>query len=248
MLNLKPYTFKNNRYTNCAKMIMLISMAICIPPQIAQAKSQKNNTVSIGGTPLTLAVPENFCALNPKHPLDKQVLDSVKTMIKGRNELLLHFADCKELDDWHNGKLKYLQNYGSYQSSLRLQKVDLKGKETETLKAVCKVFKKQAKEIFKDVKKEANERASQSFENLKLNEIKPLGVIHEDPQMCAAAVFQKIAVDNDVEEQYSAYSMTFHKGKMLFSYFYAPPAKNSVIKDLTGKLKKLHAKNVKLNQ
>ena len=242
------FVFQKSHLQTLSKLGLAISLTICFAPLNAQAKGPQISTYNVGGTKVKLALPPNYCALNPKHPLDKQVIEAVKALVQARNILLVQFADCKEINDWHTGKLKYLQNIGSYQTSKRTLNMNLQGQEKNTIKMVCEIFKKQADQLYKDVTKEVNEKAKEVFKNVKVNEMKSLGVVHEDPSMCAAATYQKsLTEEKDIQEQVGAYSITFQKGKMLFSYLYAPPT-DTIVKDLTNKLKKLHITNQTLNK
>lgn len=221
-------------------------------PGIAQAEeaATKGNYVTriIGSQPVRLVLPENTCAMDPNNPSDKRVIDGTKISIRGSNELLLQFADCQELKDWRSGKQKYLNNFGNYQTSLKLKNTSLKGKEGPTTKAICNVFKKQGAELMDALKPEARKRVAEGFKNVRLNEVKMIAVLHDTADLCAASTYQRLKTDDDsMKEQLGVYSVTFLKGRILFSYLFAPNSDKNLA-DLSSKISKLNDKNQSQNK
>lgn len=231
---------------------VLSAPQIALLPGLAQAEeaATKGNYVTrlIGSQPIRLALPENTCAMDPNNPSDKNVIEGTKISIRGNNELLLQFADCQELKDWRTGKQKYLNNFGSYQTSLKLKDTNLSGKEGPTTKAICNVFKKQGAELMDALKPEARKRVAEGFENVQLNEVKMIAVVHDTADICAASTYQRLKTDDDsVKEQLGVYSVTFLKGRILFSYLFAPNSDKNLA-DLSSKISQLNDQNKSQNK
>ena len=80
---------------------------------------------------------------------------------------------------------------------------------------------------------EGAERASR---NLKLNEIKLLGTVAEDPMVCYTATIQKFKVgDRAATTQVTIIATTFLKGKVVQLYLFAPFAGGKTIAQLLAK-------------
>ncbi len=227
--------------------LSVLFLTLTTAPQ-AEAKERSHNSFVVGGTTLNLATPENNCSLNPQIPADNHMLNAVKNSIKGNTELVLQFADCQELKNWRTRKQKYLDTFGSYQSSLKLQNLDLTGKEAESIKSICDVYKKQGGTMLKNMEKDINKRVQDSFKNVKMNKIQLLGVVKENEEICAVATFQRLkTADGSTKDQINVYSITILKGKLIFSYLFAPNTVD-VVDQLTDQIVALNKFNQQLNK
>lgn len=220
---MRAFRLDQKKYQRLA----LICVALLIPftslSNLGHADDGKSKAVDIGGKTVNLALPENMCEMDPNNPADKRLIDGSKASIKGVNELLMQFADCQELKDWRVGKQLFLDNFGSYQASNKFIKLDFTGKESQSIGQICDVFKKQGAEVLNTVKPEVNERIKSGFGDIKLNELKMLGVVHDLEDICAVATFQRLKTEkNTTKNQLNVYSITVVNGRLLFTYLFSP--------------------------
>ena len=237
----KPKAWLSRAKIFTAPLMASVFLLLSLPSLQAESVARKQN---IAGKTVFLGLPEKTCPLSPKNPSDRLLIDGVKTSIKGSNELLMQFADCQELKDWRSGKQKYLNNFGSYQTSVRLKATDMTGREQATVAEICKVFKKQGAAMLQNMKPEIDKRLDDGFKNIKMNELKMLGIVHEDSNICAAATFQRFKTDDQsIKDQINVYSVTFLNGRIIFTYLYAPHGDPDIIPKLTQTITKLNDYN-----
>ncbi len=199
---------------------------------LVQAKPVASKPYMIAGKPVVLALPKDYCVLDAKHPSDKTLIDSVQKSVKGINELLVQFADCQELKDWRSGKQKYLNNLGNYQTSLKFKKTDMTGRETDTIKEICTLFKKQSETLMDDIKPEIDRRIKEGFNNVEINKRKMIGVVHEDPSVCVTAAFQRLKTESGtLKDQVNISGVSVLNGRLIFSSLYTPYGDDQVVVD-----------------
>lgn len=228
-------------------LALMLAGLLCISGESLAAKAVKKHNIS--GKTVYLGLPEGSCPLNPKQAADKLMIDGVKSSIKGLNELLLQFADCKELKQWRAGKLKYLRNFGSYQTSLKLKATDLKGREATTIQQICALYKKQGLRVFDDAKVEQKKRIAHEKKHLRNNEMKLLGIVKEDDSICAASALQRIkSDDNVIINHMNLFSITVLNGRLIFTHLYAPQDEENILARLTQSIIKLNDYNLLRNK
>ncbi len=200
----------------------------------AQAEQLFSKSYSVEGRAVNLSLPKSYCAMDEGNPNDKRLIDAVKLSVKGANEVLMQFADCQELKDWRSGKQKFLNNFGSYQTSLRFKKMNMKGREAATVKEICNVFKKQSQALVDKIKPDIDKRIENAFENVKMNEMKLLGVSHEDSTVCITATFQRLQTEKKTsKDQMNISAVNVLNGLLMFTYLYTPYAGEKVIEKNT---------------
>ncbi len=232
------------RKTAAYLLPIILTASMLVPATLAGAETKVGSKQNIAGKTVHLGLPDHSCPMDPKNPADKMLIDGVKTSIKGSNELLMQFADCEELKNWRTGKQKYLNNFGSYQTSAKLKSTDLTGQESATVKEICNIFKKQGATLLKNIQPEVNRRIKDGFKNIRMNELKMLGIVHEDPTICAAATFQRLRTDgNTLKDQVNVYSVTFLNGRIVFTYLYGPYGEEQMVPRLTKTITDLNNYN-----
>ncbi len=213
----------------------------------AFAEQAQPVATDIGGKSINLLVPENMCKMNPAHPADKRMIDASAAGIKGKNELLLSAVECTELKNWRTGKQRFLDNFGSYQVSLKLKNVDLTAQKSAILHQVCDVFKKQGAKLLDTIRPDVNKRLQTSLENVQVNQVNMLGILHDTDEICAIATHQRIRTEDGTEkDQLSIYSITVVKGRMIYSYLFSPQGTKNLNK-LSNQILSLHEANQQAN-
>ena len=74
--------------------------------------------------------------------------------------------------------------------------------------------------------------------------MKLIGIVHEDPTICAAATFQRLKTDDgSTKDQVNVYSVTILNGRILFTYLYAPYEGGDNVSKLTKSITDLNNYN-----
>ena len=79
--------------------------------------------------------------------------------------------------------------------------MNMKGREAATVKEICNVFKKQSQALVDKIKPDIDKRIENAFENVKMNEMKLLGVSHEDSTVCITATFQRLQTEKKTRQR-----------------------------------------------
>lgn len=227
------------------KLLMLF-LLIYLPSSLSTLHAQENsvNTRIVAGKAVHLSLPKKYCPMTTKNASDKLLLDGLQVSIKGVSDLLLQFADCEELKNWRSGKRKFLNNLGNYLTPTALKAIDMQGREGATLKEICNLYKKQGAELLQSLSPEIKQRLKDGFNDIQINQMKLLGIVHEDENMCAAAAFQRLKTDdNTLKDQVSVFSATILNGRLVFSYLYSPNNDRTVVDKLTKRIRELNLWN-----
>jgi len=245
---MKPQKLKSlSSYVFSTGFILSLAALMAIP----SVKAENTATLSpqivnkdIVGKKVSLALPNGHCLLDKNHPADKMLIEGVKISIKGKNELLSQFANCQELKDWHSGKLKYLNNFGNYQISLKFKETDMTGQEPATIKEICEIFKKQGDTLIEGLKPDMNKRVQEGFKNVKINEMKSMGVMYQDTTICISGIFQRLKTqDNSIKDQINLTAISILNGRLIFSYLFIPHGDKTEIDQITKTMIKLNRLN-----
>ncbi len=205
-------------------LIVSLVMTCCLAHySLLRAETVASKSFMISDKPVALVLPKNYCVLDEKQSSDKNLIDSVQKSVKDVNELLVLFADCQELKNWRSGKQKYLNNLGNYQTSLKFKKTDMTGREAETIKEICTLFKKRSETLMDDIKPEIDRRIKEGLKNVEINKMKMIGVIHEDASICVTAAFQRLKTESGtIKEQLNINGVNVLNGRLILSHLYTP--------------------------
>jgi hypothetical protein len=68
-------------------------------------------TVNLLGRSIEAAIPTGYCEVGG-HLAEAEIVSRIREGIGNSNQILAMFADCKELEDFRNGRRTMLDNYG----------------------------------------------------------------------------------------------------------------------------------------
>jgi hypothetical protein len=157
-------------------------------------------------------------------------------MTKTGNRLLVISADCSELRDWRYGKRPDLDHVAQYQTIIELENQPLPDTPEKMTKNFCANMHATAMGSTVYIVPDPQERAERASKDLKLNEIKLLGTVAEDPAVCYTATMQKFQVDTrDETTQMTIIATTLVKSKVVQLYLFAPYTGGKTIAQLLAK-------------
>lgn len=178
-------------------------------------------TPSIGGRAVVLVLDPDQCLLERGHPSDQRVYDIVEKGLSGQNELLLAAADCKQIPPWREGIKPTLDDFTQVQIGLQYRTVDLKGRETSTVREICAALKKHGETLLAGPVNQVRDRFNKMSDSVKLNETQFVGVVHEDDTACYASLLQKVRTDQGADKMIlCVYAHVVVRGRLLYIYRY----------------------------
>jgi hypothetical protein len=208
-------------------LVCFLLAGAAIPPVLAK-------DATVGATSLTLPPPSGACELDATKPSDARMLKAVEGMLGPTgNRLLAMSVDCTELADWRAGTRKLLDHIAQYQTLIAWQDGPLPGTPEATIKEACDQMRAQGDKLVTDMEPDVKARAEQVLKTVKINEMKFLGVVGEDPNVCYAAMLQKFGTEVGTDKtQATVFATTIVKGKLVYFYLFAPYVSGDTVTDL----------------
>lgn len=209
--------------------LALSLLAFAAPAVNAQQKSPATPPVSvdIGGRTVQLLVPEGQCALDRSQRYDASVLELAQRAIQGSNEMLLHTAECANLQNARTGSTPYLNDFHQVQVALQFKQTELRGQEAAAAKEICQSLRNDGAEIEKKVGGEIKDRVKNLQAGIAVNETKALGVLAEDQHACYSGILMNVQTPQGTPRLIlGVYAMAVLNGRLVFLYHFVgePPA------------------------
>jgi hypothetical protein len=212
-----------------AALLVVLALAA---GQAAVPVAAKDATV--GTTSLALPPPTGSCELDANQASDARMMKAVEGMLAPTsNRLLAMSADCTQLDQWRTGKRPLLDNMAQYQTLTAWENTALPDTPEKTIKDACSEMRTQGEKLVADMTPDVKARAEQVLKTVKINEMKFLGVVGEDANVCYAAMLQKFHTEVGTDKtQATVFATTIVKGKLVYFYLFAPYVSGDTVTDL----------------
>lgn len=176
---------------------------------------------SIGSTAITLALPEGHCAMTRDNPSDRRLIELVEKGTANKNEVVLAFADCEQLDAWHTGQRQYLDDFGQYQTLAAAKNQDLTANAAALIKQVCDSQRRNGDNLFDDVVGKVNTELQKHSEAMSVNQMKFLGVYSESSRQCSGSFIQKVTTeDGSPKTLFGINTTAILRGKVVYLNMY----------------------------
>jgi hypothetical protein len=210
-------------------------LGLCLLACPAVAKDAK-----IGPTTLNLIPPPGYCEMDPAQASDARMVKAIEGMLGNTgNRLLAVSADCNQLTNWRTGKRKLLDNMAQYQTIISLESSPLPAAPDVTIKDACNQMRAQGEQLVADMTPDVQARAEQVLKTVKVNEMKFLGVVGEDPLVCYAAMLQKFKTEVGTDKtQVTVFATTVIKFKIVYYYLFAPYVSGATVTDMLAQQRK----------
>jgi hypothetical protein len=221
------------------------ALATCLAIASASARDAK-----VGGVLITLSPPEGYCELDAQNVADATMIAAVDGML-GRtgNRLLLFSAECGQLADWRAGKRQSLDNVTQHQTSRFLEHAQLSASPEATIEQHCTQMRAGADQLLTDMTANVQERADRILKTVKINEMKFLGVVGQEPRACyAAALLQRSPTEGGtLAPQVTMVATTIVRQKLLYYYLIAPYVSGETVGSMLAQhranVQRLHSEN-----
>lgn len=203
------------------RLTALLALLFCAAqPFPVQAKPV---SAQIGQASVKLALPKGYCVLDGKKTADARLIQLLRGAMQGTSELLLTFADCKQLKQWRSGKLPTLDDLGQYQTPVKAIAKEFASPVKPALSEVCASFKSNeglfdsgsaplpVEETIRQLVKGAQSGSGESH-----------GVLLEEDNACYAWLLEKIPTEQGGSKIVAGVvTATVLKSKMVFLHVYA---------------------------
>lgn len=194
------------------------------------AVTQDTRTISVHGTNVVFPVPNGHCALTKQHSADRKAIALIEQVNRGRNTLLMMFAECKQLEAYRS-EAGDLSNYGSYLAPRSARK-PVKMPRTRFAKIIGAQFEKQKAAIAK-AQEEANQRVKATGMNTQIQENKHLGLIHRDDNAAYTGLVQTWHAEGTADTRIAAVTaLTLVRERVISINLSAPHAGEGTVKAL----------------
>jgi hypothetical protein len=212
-----------------AHRLVVRVLAFCVLGTSAMAAE-----ATLGGVPVTVPPPSGFCELDSSEPSDARLLSSLRELLRPTgNQLLAMSADCEQLSKWRAGGL-LLDDIAQYQTPQNVTA----NFTSETLKEICAFTRQQGAKVTSEIMPDIQKRVEDVLHEVKLNEMKFIGVVDEDANACYVVFLQKLKTELGTEKtQVALYAVTILKGKVVFYYLFRPYADNNTATTMLAKHK-----------
>lgn len=196
--------------------------------------------VKIGNTPIRLDPPAGYCEMDRSLTADSRLFNVIESMLQtSGNRLLSVSADCRELKDWRSGSRPLLDHLVQYQTLRSVEDSGVGGTPEAVVQEACKAMRAQGEQLVAETTKDAKQQAERVLEKIRVNEMKFLGVLEEEPLACYAAILQKFKTDIGTEKvQINLVAITVIKNKVLYGYYIAPFTSGDTMFDLLADARK----------
>jgi hypothetical protein len=178
----------------------------------------------VGTAQVTFLAPAGHCLLEATQRADAGMLKFIEGMLEGSsNKLLMHYAECSQLKGWRAGSKPLLDDFAQYQTMVAYLDKDFPVPGDEVIKQACNATRSEGEKITADLLPEVRTRIAGLASEIKLNEMKFLGALAQDPSTCYAALLQKFKTETGPDKtQLCVYSINFVRGKVIYYYLYGP--------------------------
>ncbi len=148
--------------------------------------------VDIAGKQVALYIPDGFCLMDKKNPVDLLFLQAVQGVFKRSHKLLAAFADCGEQKAWRSGRRPYLDSFGQYITPLSGMNQNIGVSRPIMAAAVCKQMERMSGTLKKQISKDVKKRMEKQVEGAKFTDMKLLKGNHSDENACYFSSRQNI--------------------------------------------------------
>jgi hypothetical protein len=191
--------------------------------------------VKIGPISVNLTAPSGYCELDDGNADDARLLQGLRDLFAGRNQLLAAYADCHNLTDFRSGKKPTLNDYAIYTTPVDALNSTV---PVEAIKQVCTKLRTEGEQRLAKIMRDRASSIEEVFKGVKVNETRHVGVVAEDPTVCYYAQLQKLMTEAGTEKtQVGISAATVLRGKFIVYHLYSPYIGGDTVTALLAKHK-----------
>jgi len=197
----------------------------------ATVSTVRANEVEIAGETVYLPPPDGFCLMDRSNAMDATIIDRVEHAQVGQSQILLHYADCDELEDWHAGKIITYMHYGNIASPyidgrVRTIRGATRAEVLAKLKEAMPAFDEPA---LADALAAMDERIS----DVAIQRAQFLGLVGDDENAIYSAMVTTLESEGQQLTMAGVWGSTFLRSIVINVYRYQPMAPGAIEELLT---------------
>jgi hypothetical protein len=204
----------------------------------------------VGTSTVAFVPPAGYCEFQSGQPGDARMLQAIRGMIEPiGNTLLSASAECGQLKDWRSGARKLISDMTQYQTVTAWMEKDLSEGADTLVKNTCATLRTEGEKIASNMLPDVKARAAEVIKGMKVNEMRFLGVVDENPGVCYAALLQKFQAQTGEDvTQLGVYATLVVKGKIVYFYQFSPYAGPDSVPAVLAKHKNSVAAFIAINK
>ncbi len=149
-------------------LVLTLAAFLCL------ASSGHAEEIRLGSKTLSIPPPDGYCTFDRNNPADAFVMDTTERAQAGQNQVLVHFAPCRDLDDWHAGRIPNYSVYGNVA-------VQLERGAPHSIALARREFLARTKSEMPEVDiKEVESEANATTDAIQISESQFLGILDHD--------------------------------------------------------------------
>lgn len=189
--------------------------------------------VKIGSTSIKLLPPQDQCEVSDQKGNEARLLGKLRELLAGRNQLLAAYADCRQLADLRSGKRTTFDDFAQYMAPTNVLNEIV---PAHAISKLCALMRTRGDQSLATIAQNRTSDIERMFPGLKMNEIKFLGVLTEEPSACYTGQLQKMTTEQGAEKvQVTVVATVMLKGKLFTYQQYGPYRGSDTISDLLRK-------------
>jgi hypothetical protein len=169
-------------------------------------------TVDVGGTPVRVVGPANYCNVDNNNPVDAAVVAQLSAMNPSHVTLTM-YIDCAELNGIRSGTRQYMTRYFSVGTTRNALHQNLAGQEAAIIKGTCGdySFERGLGESLET----RRQRLRAFAEGSDIVGSEQLGALKQTPDSCYTGYVVKNKIDATIVKTVILIAFTFIKGKLI---------------------------------
>jgi len=190
----------------------------------------------IGAISIKLTAPQGQCELSNEKGDEALVVSKLRELTAGgRSQLLAIYADCGELAQFRSGKLEKFDTFSSYATPISTLNAVV---PADVLRKVCTALRAKTDQGLAALLQERSADIERLLQGVKINEVKFLGVLAEEPSVCYSGQVQKLTTASNMEKlQVEILATILLKQKLITYKLYTPYQSSDTISNLLSKHK-----------
>lgn len=203
---------------------LTLAIALVVVP-LAIANAQETYYADVSGVTVSVHVPEGYCALTGETEAETMLMDFLSEANAGVNEVLISFADCRQLQDWRQGTRPTIEHHGFIATPIAANLTEFPGNQDDLNVGLDPVLSNQFGKIMDQAIAQGSGRAQAILDELesgvRIEETAPLGYFGYDSYGIYAGMMQKFSSDQGMQlTVLGMYSTIAVQNRLLYFYLW----------------------------
>jgi len=150
-----------------------------------------SDEIIVGKDKITISIPMGYCSFDRANPVDSQYLTLFEDVNRGKNTIVLYFADCEQLKALRRGDLASLSDYGYAMSPNSLVNKRINMGVSNYLALMSEEHDKNPDKVMKDSMAIVEKAIEKYFSRIEIG-AKDMGIFAQDEKAFYVGVTQQV--------------------------------------------------------